>query len=254
MMVGKDVNVPKAFIFDLDGVIVDTAEYHYLAWKNLAKGLGINIDRKFNETLKGVSRRESLERILMLGGLENNYTTKEKEQLATQKNQEYVELIQTITKSDILPQMEDLLIKLKELKVKVGLASASKNAHTVIDLLGLNDYFDYIADAAKIPNSKPAPDIFLDVVDFFGLESAECVGIEDAEAGIQAILDAKMFAVGIGDMDSLSKANILFDSTNALNLDKVFKCYDDWYKKSDTKTRRVEYGTCEVNEHMQEVR
>lgn len=254
MMINKDMSIPKAFIFDLDGVIVDTAEYHFLAWKNLAQKLGITIDREFNETLKGVSRGESLERILKLGGLENGYTIDGKEQLANEKNIEYVELIKRITKSDILPNVEELLITLKKMKVRIGLASASKNAYTVIELLGLNEYFDYIADAAKIPNSKPAPDIFLDVMEFFQLNSLECVGVEDAQAGIVAITDAEMFSVGIGDRESLSAANIQFDNTDKLDLDKILKCYDNWYKKSVAKTRRVEYGRCKVNQHMQEVR
>lgn len=213
----------KAFIFDLDGVITDTAEYHYLAWKQLGEDLGINIDREFNETLKGVSRLESLERILALENKENDYTEEEKLELATKKNDHYVSLINNITPKDILPGINELLDDLKENKIKIGLASASKNAIPVLTKLGLLDKFDYVAPASECKNSKPAPDIFLMAAKGLDVEPKYCVGIEDAEAGVDAINSANMYSVGVGNLQSMKKANLVFNCTSELNLYTINK-------------------------------
>lgn len=213
----------KAFIFDLDGVITDTAEYHYLAWKQLGKDLGINFDREFNETLKGVSRIESLERILALENKENNYTEEEKLDLATKKNEHYVSLINKITPKDILPGINELLDDLREKNIKIGLASASKNAVPVLTKLGLLDKFDYVAPASECKNSKPAPDIFLMAAKGLDINPENCVGIEDAEAGVEAINSANMYSVGVGSAQSMKKANLVFDCTSKLNLDTISK-------------------------------
>ena len=169
-----------AFIFDLDGVITDTAEYHYLAWKELANKIGIEIDREFNETLKGVSRMESLERILVHGNKKNDFTIEEKEKMANDKNMYYVSLIENITPKDILPGISKLLENIKSNNIKIGLASASKNANMVLNNLKLVNYFDFIADASKCKNSKPAPDIFLMALKGLNVEAKNCIGIEDA--------------------------------------------------------------------------
>lgn len=213
----------KAFIFDLDGVITDTAEYHYLAWKQLGKDLGINIDREFNETLKGVSRIESLERILALENKQNDYTEEEKLELATKKNDHYVSLINNITPKDILPGINELLEDLKKNKIKIGLASASKNAIPVLTKLGLLDKFDYVAPASECPNSKPAPDIFLMAAKGLDVNPKDCVGIEDAEAGVDAINSANMYSVGVGNLQSMKEANLIFNCTSELNLDIISK-------------------------------
>lgn len=213
----------KAFIFDLDGVITDTAEYHYLAWKQLGEGLGINIDREFNETLKGVSRLESLERILALENKENDYTEEEKLELAKKKNDHYVSLINSITPKDVLPGINELLDDLKENKIKIGLASASKNAIPVLTKLGLLDKFDYVAPASECKNSKPAPDIFLMAAKGLDVEPKYCVGIEDAEAGVDAINSANMYSVGVGNLQSMKKANLVFNCTSELNLYTINK-------------------------------
>ncbi len=217
--------MPKAFIFDLDGVITDTAEYHYMAWKNLAVGLGITIDRAFNENLKGVSREESFERILIYGGKSNQYTPEEKARYAFEKNEEYKRLIKQVTPSDVLPGIIPLLDDLKNNGIRIGLASASKNAFDVIDRLELEDYFDYIADASKIVNSKPSPEVFLNVMDYFGMSPKDCIGIEDAQAGIEAIKSAGMFAVGIGKSSDLIGADLIFDKTNDIELDVIMHKY-----------------------------
>lgn len=197
----------KGVIFDLDGVITDTAEYHFEAWAQLGKEIDIEIDRKFNENLKGVSRMESLEAILKYGNKQSQYTKEEKEALATKKNNYYKELIMHITKKDILPGIEDLLNALKENNIKIALGSASKNGTMILNRLGIEEYFDYIVDPSKIKNSKPAPDIFLDGLRGLHLKSVEVVGIEDAIAGIDAIHGAGMVAVGVGVRGDISVAS-----------------------------------------------
>lgn len=211
----------KAFIFDLDGVITDSAEYHYLAWKALGEDLGIPFDRAFNETLKGVSRTESLERILRLGGRENDFSAEEKELLATKKNEHYVSLISKITTADILPGIEMFLKELKEAGYKIGMASASKNAQMVTSQLGLLELFDHIVDAATVIHSKPHPEVFLKAAEALRVDPKDCVGIEDAIAGITAIHEAGMFAVGIGDSNVLTEADIVFEDTAYLTLEKI---------------------------------
>lgn len=211
----------KAFIFDLDGVITDSAEYHYLAWKALGEDLGISFDRAFNEILKGVSRTESLERILRLGGRENDFSAEEKELLATKKNEHYVSLISKITSADILPGIEMFLEELKEAGYKIGMASASKNAQMVTSQLGLLELFDHIVDAATVIHSKPHPEVFLKAAEALRVDPKECVGIEDAVAGITAIHEAGMFAVGIGDPHVLTEADIVFENTARLTLEKL---------------------------------
>lgn len=215
----------KAFIFDLDGVITDTAEYHFLAWKKMAEILNIPFDREFNENLKGVSRMDSLEKILVRGDKHKGLSNDEKTKLATDKNEYYKELIQKVTKDDLLPGIEDLLKELKRKNIKIGLASASKNALTVIEGLQVGDYFDFIADAAICNNSKPAPDIFLMAAEGLGVEPKYCVGIEDAEAGIDAINSAKMFSVGVGEPVSMRKADMIISNTNELSIKKIKDMY-----------------------------
>ncbi|TCI71064.1 beta-phosphoglucomutase [Exiguobacterium sp. SH0S7] len=211
----------KAFIFDLDGVITDSAEYHYLAWRALGEELSIPFDREFNETLKGVSRTESLERILRLGGREKDFSTEEKERLATKKNEHYVSLIKNITPDDVLPGIEAFLSELKQAGYKIGMASASKNALMVTRQLGLLDAFDHIVDAATVAQSKPHPEVFLKAAEALGVEPKACIGVEDAVAGVEAIHAAGMFAVGIGDPAVLTEANIVFTDTTGLTLDNV---------------------------------
>ena len=199
----------EAFIFDLDGVITDTAYYHYLAWKELGNKIGIEIDEEFNETLKGISRIESLERMLVFGNKENQFTQEEKLQLATEKNEDYKELIKRITPNDILPGIIELLEEAKNNKIKIGLASASKNAIPVLNSLGVIEYFDFIADASKCKNSKPAPDIFLMALNGLNVEAKNCIGIEDAYSGIEAINTSGMYSVGVGDKKTLKNANFI---------------------------------------------
>lgn len=218
-------NKLKAVIFDLDGVITDSAHYHYLAWKELADELGIPFDEEYNEKLKGVSRMESLELILMNGDDCDKYTQEEKVAMAEKKNDNYKELIKQITPNDILPGILPFLKALKAEGIRIALASVSKNAPFIINQLQLNEYFDYIADAASVPNAKPFPDIFLAGRDEFKLESCECIGVEDAKTGIEAIHRAGMKAIGVGTPDQMTEADIL-TTTDQLDLDEIRRIFD----------------------------
>ncbi|WP_262690625.1 beta-phosphoglucomutase [Kordiimonas aestuarii] len=204
----------KACIFDLDGVITDTAHFHFLAWQRLAHSLGIAFDHADNDQLKGVGRMQSLEYILAKSS--RAYSEAEKETLAHQKNEDYKTLIQEISPADMLPGILPAFDWLKARGWKIGLASASRNAPVVIEGLGIAKVFDYVADAGAIPNGKPAPDIFLDVANAFGLEGGECLGVEDAAAGVTAIKAAGMTAIGIGDAYVLAHADIILPQTGIL--------------------------------------
>lgn len=221
----------KAFVFDLDGVITETSEYHYLAWKKLANEIGMDFDREFNESLKGVSRMESLERILAHCGREKAYTLEEKLRLSEKKNEMYREMIKGITPDDLFGGILELLKKLKGMDTKIAIGSVSKNAPAIIKSLGIEEYIDYIVDVNKISKGKPAPDIFLNAARVLNVKPQECVGIEDAEAGIMAIKSAGMFSVGVGAPDKMYGADIVFDSPEKLDLNKISKAYELWRKK-----------------------
>ena len=170
----------KAVVFDLDGVLTDSAKYHYQAWKMLADKLGIPFDEEYNEKLKGVSRMESLELILQNGNAQDKYTQEEKEAMATEKNEFYKQLIHQITPEDVLPGIHDFLEQLKAAGIKTAVASVSHNAPFILERLELDKYFDYICDAAQVPRAKPFPDIFLSAAQNLGVEPANCIGVEDA--------------------------------------------------------------------------
>ncbi|WP_211745656.1 beta-phosphoglucomutase [Paenibacillus sp. Marseille-Q4541] len=210
----------RAVLFDLDGVVADTAKYHFIAWRQLGEKIGIVIDEQFNEQLKGVSRNESLERMLKYGNKSNELTQIEKEQLAEEKNQIYVQHIQSITPEDALPQIPELLEELKENGIKIGLASASKNGPLLLNLLGLAHFFDCVVDPSTVPG-KPAPDIFIKGSQLLGVDPKQCVGIEDAFSGVEAIKKAGMTAIGIGKTGDLSQADQVYSSTLGLNYSAI---------------------------------
>jgi beta-phosphoglucomutase len=217
----------QAFIFDLDGVITDTAEYHYLAWKALGEELGIPFTREFNEQLKGVSRMDSLEKILVLGNRQNDFSIEDKEALATKKNEHYVRLIANISPDDILPGIIDLIAEIKKDGYRLGVASVSKNAFTVMEALGLKQEFDVIVDAATIKKGKPDPEIFLTAAKLLNVDPSACIGIEDAAAGVDSIKDAGMFAVGVGNEETLAKADIIYSSTEQLSLSGIMMAFQE---------------------------
>ncbi|WP_208559530.1 beta-phosphoglucomutase [Marinilactibacillus kalidii] len=208
----------KGLVLDLDGVITDTAEYHYLAWKSLAEKIGIDIDRAFNEQLKGISRMESLELILERGGKAQSYSAEEKETLAAKKNDEYKVFIESITPADLCPGMEKLLFEAKETGLALSVSSASKNAPTILEQLQVKEQFTGIVDPNSLKKGKPDPEIFYKGAELLGLSPEECIGIEDAEAGIDAINDAGMFSVGVGSKESMKAADYFVESTKELDL------------------------------------
>jgi beta-phosphoglucomutase len=200
----------RAAIFDLDGVIVDTAEHHFLAWKRLADELGINFDREKNERLKGVSRLASLAIIL-----ENcPEPDEDRAVLADRKNGYYVEMIQQLTPADALPGVEAMLRKLRDHGIKAGVASASKNAKPVLKLLALEGLFDAIMDGFSAEKPKPAPDIFLHCAEALQTPPEECIVLEDAQAGIDAARAAGMFTVGVCKPGRLTGADMYVASTS----------------------------------------
>ncbi|QHJ69192.1 beta-phosphoglucomutase [Planococcus halotolerans] len=217
---------PKLFIYDLDGVITDTAEFHYLGWKKLADELGITIDRHFNEQLKGINRMDSLDRILEQSTSPTEFSEEEKIGLATRKNGYYLELIESIDPSHILPGIKDLLEANKQSGIKIALGSASKNASRILDKLELTGYFDYVVNAAEITNGKPDPETFTAAADALGIAHADCVGIEDAAAGVEAVNRAGMFSVGVGDEAHLAHADYLVENTQQLEFQQILQEFD----------------------------
>ncbi|MCO7180680.1 beta-phosphoglucomutase [Lactococcus formosensis] len=218
----------KAVLFDLDGVITDTAEYHFQAWKALAEELGIDgVDRTFNEQLKGVSREDSLRKILELGGKFEAYDDETFAQLAQRKNDNYVQMIQKVGPDDIYPGILDLLKDLRAKNIKIALASASKNGPFLLEAMGLSSYFDAIADPAKVAASKPAPDIFLAAAAGVGVPITSCIGIEDAQAGITAIKAAGALPIGVGAAEDLGTDIALVSNTNSLSLELLTKVWEN---------------------------
>ena len=208
----------QGVIFDLDGVITDTAHLHFQAWQQIAAEIGISIDAQFNESLKGISRDESLRRILQHGGKEGDFNSQERAQLAYRKNLLYVHSLRELTVSAVLPGIRSLLADLRAQQIPVGLASVSLNAPTILAALELREFFTFCADASQLKNSKPDPEIFEDTVfDYDTLQA--CIGIEDAQAGIDAINASGMRSVGIGA--GLTGAQLLLPSTDSLTWSRL---------------------------------
>ena len=195
----------KAFIFDLDGVIVDTAIHHYAAWKRLADSLGFEFTENDNERLKGVSRMRSLDIVLEVGN--KTASAEEKEKMATQKNDWYLELINKMTPADILPGARQFVEEAKAKGYKTAIGSASKNTMTILNKVGLTTLFDAIIDGNKVSKAKPDPEVFLLGASTLGVEPCECVVFEDAVAGVEAAKIAGMHCVGIGNENTLNKAD-----------------------------------------------
>ncbi|HTJ51298.1 MAG TPA: beta-phosphoglucomutase [Cyclobacteriaceae bacterium] len=195
----------KAVIFDLDGVIVDTAHYHFIAWKRLADELGVPFNEHDNERLKGVSRMQSMDIILELGAL--HISMDRKAQLADKKNTWFVEFVEKMKPSEIFPGVKQLLEELKSQGIKIALASSSKNARRVIELLQIENEFDAVVDGTMIVHTKPDPEIFLLASTMINVPASQCVVFEDAEAGVEAALAAGMKCVGVGSTEQLGKAN-----------------------------------------------
>jgi beta-phosphoglucomutase len=211
----------EACIFDLDGVIVDTARYHFLAWKRLADDLGINFTEKDNERLKGVSRMASLEIILELG--HRKLDDAKKEEFTGLKNRWYVDYINRMTPAEILPGVLDFIRELKSARIPFAVGSASKNTPLILEKVNLKNIFDAIADGNNVKKAKPDPEVFLTAAGLMGVKPESCVVFEDAVAGVQAALNAGMRCVGIGSPEILSKAHFVIEGLYQMDLDKLYK-------------------------------
>ena len=206
----------KGFIFDLDGVLTDTAELHYKAWQKLADEEEIPFNRQANEALRGISRRDSL--IKMIGEL--NYSESQIQEMMERKNNYYLEFIQQITTQDLLPGASDLIEELRSKGIKIAIGSGSKNARSVIEKLGIADRLDAIADGNSVKRSKPAPDLFLYAASQLGLEPADCVVVEDAASGVEAALAGGMRTIGIGESE-IGAAHIILPNLKGVSFKDI---------------------------------
>ncbi|MBP6000858.1 MAG: beta-phosphoglucomutase [Flavobacterium sp.] len=204
----------KAFIFDLDGVIVDTAKYHFLAWQKLANQLGIDFTHEHNESLKGVSRVRSLEIILALGNVQA--TEAEKNKWLVQKNEEYLSYLVTMDEKELLPDVPRVLAFLKEHQQFIALGSASKNARPILEKTNILHYFDAIVDGNDVSNAKPDPEVFIRAAQLVGVSNTNSIVFEDSVAGIQAANTAQMISIGVGDPLVLHEAQYHFKDFTSL--------------------------------------
>jgi len=210
----------KACIFDLDGVVVDTAKYHYLAWKRLARELGFEFQEKDNEKLKGISRLDSLNILLEIGHV--TLESSEKERLTIRKNQWYLEYIAKMKPDEILPGVRAFIEELKDHGIKIGLGSASKNASLILNQLGIIHLFETIVDGSMVSHAKPDPEIFLLGAKELNVNPSQCIIFEDAEAGVEAAIRGGFRSVGIGNPAVLYKANIVVPNFVGMTMDKFF--------------------------------
>lgn len=210
----------KGAIFDLDGVLVDTAKYHYLAWKKLAEKLGFNFTEEDNERLKGISRKQSLEILLEIGRIKA--AEKQKEEWAEEKNKCYVEYLKQLDQNALLEGTTGYLKALREKGVKISLGSASKNAPLILAQLEIEKYFDAVIDGNCISKAKPDPEVFLQAAKALGLEPENCVVFEDSLAGIQAAKKGGMKAVGVGNEKNLPGADYYIQNLGQAKEQKLF--------------------------------
>jgi beta-phosphoglucomutase len=207
---------PKAIIFDLDGVLTDTSEYHYRAWKRLADEEGIPFTREENDAhLRGVGRRESLMYLLR----DRPGVPEDKiQEMMDRKNHYYVQMLQNMTPNDLVPGGRTLLKEIRDAGIKVAIASSSKNCRTVLERLDITDLFDGIADGYSVVNSKPAPDLFVYAAGLVRVPTPDCLGVEDADAGVEAIKRAGMQALGIGPKERFHEADRVMPSLDNAHL------------------------------------
>ena len=209
----------KACLFDLDGVLVDTARFHYIAWKLLADRLGFAFTETDNERLKGVSRMDSLEILLEIGKV--TLSSQEKEQYATEKNEIYLNYVKQMTPDDVLPGVQDFLHELKSNRILIGLGSASKNARLILERTGMVSLFDVIVDGNLISQAKPNPEVFATGARLLKISATHCVVFEDAVAGIRAAHNAGMKCIGIGSPDILEEADLVYPGFVNLKLSDI---------------------------------
>jgi len=213
----------KACLFDLDGVVVDTARYHYLAWKKIADDLGFSFSLHDNERLKGVSRMESLDILLEIGKIKVDLKTKE--ELAATKNSLYVSYIQKMTPDEILPGVIRFLDELHNSGMLIALGSGSKNAMSILDKINISQKFDAIIDGNKVSKAKPDPEVFLKGAIELGIDPQYCLVFEDAQAGIDAARNGGMHIIGIGQPENLTNAEFVIPGFETMNMDQLRSWY-----------------------------
>lgn len=209
----------KGLLFDLDGVIVDTAKYHYIAWKEIAEELGIDFTEKDNERLKGVSRMRSFEIVLEVG--KKSMSEEKKEAYCEKKNEVYLSYIKKLEDNEILPGVKDFLEDVKKKGYKIALGSASKNSRLILDRLHLTGVFDEIIDGTKTSKAKPDPEVFVLGAEALGLACEECIVFEDAVAGIEAAHAGGMQAVGIGSRERLPEADFNIEGFSGITIEEL---------------------------------
>lgn len=213
------MNSLEAVIFDMDGVLTESSRQHFMAWKLLSKELGFDISDEVNDQVKGISRMESLNIVLKAGGMADQFTEAEKATLANKKNLIYQSLIKTFTKENLSDGALELLNSLRNNNIKIALASVSKNAEFLLKAMEIHVFFDAVVDPSEVQHSKPAPDVFLLAASKLGVEPKNCVGIEDAFAGVEAIKSAGMKPVGIGSKEVLYNCERVFANLTEINID-----------------------------------
>lgn len=214
----------KGFIFDLDGVLVDTAKYHYKAWKKLADRLGIPFSKEKNEQFKGVSRKRCLELLLQWGNI--TATSQQFETWMTEKNGDYLAYIDRMDESEILPDVPRILKYLQLHHIPMAVGSASKNARPILEKIGLLPYFDVVVDGTQVSRAKPDPEVFLIAASKLGISAKSCVVFEDAVAGIEAANIGGMISVGIGNAQTLSQADYVYRDFTDIDLEFISKLID----------------------------
>lgn len=221
--VGDDVQL-KAVIFDMDGVLTATDEYHYRSWKKVSDDFGLPFSRNDNEKLRGLTRRKSLE-VLLVG---RSIPEKQKRMMLKKKNAYFLEFLDNIGPEDMLPGVLALLRELRQAGVRIGVASSSRNVHPVLGRLGITGFVEAIGDGASVRNPKPAPDIFLYTACTLQVKPQECLVLEDSEAGVKAGLAAGMCVVALGQQARLSKAHAIFADLKKVKLIDLVHIYQSW--------------------------
>ena len=215
----------EACIFDMDGVIVDTAKFHFQAWKRMAQLFGGDLTEEQNEKLKGVSRMGSLDFILKENGVEK--TQEEKVELAKQKNEWYLELIGSLDKSELLPGVLELITQLHSSQISIALGSASRNAITILKMMGIDHYFNALVDGNSVEKSKPNPEVFLKGAAEMKIKPENCIVFEDSSKGIEAAIKGGFIPIGIGQQHNLSEAVIVYPGFKELTWESILLDLND---------------------------
>lgn len=222
------MNKLKLIVFDCDGVITETAHLHYKAWKQIAlQKLNVELNDSFLDKFRGLSRNDSVN--LILKSFNMNMTNNEKQKFIDLKNDEYLKLINNPKNFSAITNVMEFIKEIKKTDIKIALASVSRNAPKLLDTLNILEWFDYIVNPADVQKHKPAPDIFIKAAQYFEIKPENCIGVEDAKIGVEAIKNANMFAIGVGNLKEVEKADVSFTYNQKISLDFIIK---EWSNKN----------------------